>query len=235
MRLTILSLSLLMWCWLILLPTEMSLGQENPLTKEIDAILDKYEQKKWEAEKEAAAKLSKLQDELELELGRLSEKLNKGGKLDDAIVVRDVIRKMRRLRPLRILYHPTSKDYLLAATDETIQEATAKGYAVQNTFVGFVLSEPNEQTVPLMTLFWKHGDDFFNTATKEGIATGQFEYDNLRIEGHIYPNRLPGTSPLYLYWNGKDNATMLDVKDPSFFANGYRKVRLEGWVLKSDK
>ena len=31
--------------------------------------------KKWEAEKEAAAKLSKLQDELELELGRLSEKL----------------------------------------------------------------------------------------------------------------------------------------------------------------
>ena len=132
--------------------------------------------KKWEAEKEAAAKLSKLQDELELELGRLSEKLNKGGKLDDAIVVRDVIRKMSRLRPLRILYHPTSKDYLLAATDETIQEATAKGYAVQNTFVGFVLSEPNEQTVPLMTLFWKHGDDFFNTATKEGIATGQFEY-----------------------------------------------------------
>lgn len=235
MRLTILPLSLLMGCWLILLPTEMSLGQENPLTKEIDAILDKYEQKKWEAEKEAAAKLSKLQDELELELGRLSEKLNKGGKLDDAIVVRDVIRKMSRLRPLRILYHPTSKDYLLAATDETIQEATAKGYAVQNTFVGFVLSEPNEQTVPLMTLFWKHGDDFFNTATKEGIATGQFEYDNLRIEGHIYPNRLPGTSPLYLYWNGKDNATMLDVKDPSFFANGYRKVRLEGWVLKSDK
>jgi hypothetical protein len=165
----------------------------------------------------------------------LSEKLNKGGKLDEAIVVRDVIHKISRLRPLRILYHPTSKDYLLAATDETIQEATAKGYAVQNTFVGFVLSEPNEQTVPLMTLFWKHGDDFFNTATKEGIATGQFEYDNLRIEGHIYPNRLPGTSPLYLYWNGKDNATMLDVKDPSFFANGYRKVRLEGWVLKSDK
>ena len=46
MRLTILPLSLFMWCWLIFLPTEMSVGQENPLTKEIDAILDKYEQKK---------------------------------------------------------------------------------------------------------------------------------------------------------------------------------------------
>lgn len=210
-------------------------AQDPEVAKEVEAILGKYEIKKWEIEKDANAKMAKLQDDMKAELGRLQEKLTKTNKIDDALFVRGIVGRFERIRPLKVLLNPTTKDYLLAATDETINEATAKGYAVQNIFVGFVFSEPNENTVPLMTLFHKHRADFFNTATKEGLTTAQYEYDNLRIEGHIYPNRKPGTVPLYLYWNDKDNATLSDIADPDFFRQGYRKVRLEGWVLKADK
>ena len=203
--------------------------------KEVDDILDRYEQKAWEVEKEASAKLSKLQSELKMELQKLQEKLTQESKLDEAILVREVLNKVGKVRPLRVLNHPTAKDFLLAASDDTIKEATAKGYAIKNIFVGYVLDNPTENTVPLMTLVRRDRDDYFNTATSEGLNSAQGVYDNLRIEGHIFPKRQPGTSPIYLFVNEGDNATLPDTKDADFAMGQYRKIRIEGWIIKSDK
>jgi hypothetical protein len=229
------NLRLVLLVLFVLAGTTAANAQAVKAVKEVDDILERYEEKAWAIDKEASVKLSKLRDELKGELQKLQEKLTQESKLDEALFVREVIGKIGKVRPLRVLFHPTSKDYLLAASEETIKEATGKGYVVKNIFVGYVLDEPNENTVPLMTLVHRGRDDYFNTATQEGLDAGQYDYDDLRIEGHVFAKRHPGTTPIYLYWNNKDNATLPEIKDPDFWAAGYRRIRIEGWVLKSDK
>ena len=91
------------------------------------------------------------------------------------------------------------------------------------------------KTVPLK-LYWNNDrQDNFTVATEAGIqdanAVGYWE---IRVEGHIFSEQLPGTVPLKLYWNNEreDNftvATEAGIRDANTV--GYWEIRVEGYIF----
>ncbi len=95
---------------------------------EVQKLLDKFDRDTQAIQTEADEQIATARRSLTKDLDMLQEKFTKEAKLDDAIRVRDLIRKINGLVELKVLQNPESKDFLLAASDATISEAEKKGY-----------------------------------------------------------------------------------------------------------
>jgi predicted acylesterase/phospholipase RssA len=101
-----------------------------------------------------------------------------------------------------------------------------------------------------LKLFWHQGRlDNFSTATLAGERDAiSFGYQFVRVQGRVYMNGGPNRKPLYLFWHPtrQDNFVAAgrvdavgrvgDEKPPTegerdALAEGYTKVRIEGYVL----
>jgi len=199
---------------------------------EVLRLLDKFDRDTQAIQKEADERIATARRSLTKDLDILQDKFTKSAKLEDAIRVRDLIRKLNGLIELKVLQNPESKDFLLAANDATIAEAEKKGYKVQDIPQGLIFREQIPNTIPLMTYFYPQRNDYLTIATQESISSGKPDYQFVRIEGYVYQRKAPSSLPIYLFWNGKDNVTTAEIMRINLEKQAFKQIRIEGWILK---
>jgi len=208
----------------------IALAQGDP--PEVLKLIDGFERETQVIQLEADQRIASVRRRLTRDLELLQDKLTKSVKLEEAIRVRDWIRKINGFVELKVLQNPESKDYLLAASEATITEAEKNGYKLQDIPQGLILREQLPNTIPLITYFKPKGNDYLTVATQEGISSGKPDYQMVRIEGYVFPRKVPASLPIYVFWNGKDNATATETMKIDLEKQSYKQIRIEGWILK---
>ncbi len=157
-------------------------------------------------------------------------------------VVRDH-KNQTTFKPLNHYWNGSRKDNQLTATIEGKNGALGADYR----FVrqdGYVLEKASSiegQAVPLYLYYSDARKDNFTTATTEGIRAAKAAgYKKVRVQGYILKNVKPKYQhlykPLWLYYHDtrKDNFTIATAEGRSVAeAGGYRKVRIEGYILNA--
>ncbi len=158
------------------------------------------------------------------------------------IVVHDH-RNQTTYKSLNHYWSSTRMDNLITATTEGKNAALGAKYRFVR-LDGYVLEEASNtegQAVPLYLYYSKTRSDNFITATPEGIRDAEAGgYQRVRIEGYVLKTVKPEYQhlyqPLWLYYNNqrKDNFTIATLQGMNTAeAGGYRKVRIEGYILKA--
>ena len=205
-------------------------GQNEPA--DLVKLLDRFDRETQAIQLEADERISNTRRNLTNDLEALQDKFTKSAKLEEAIRVREWIRKINGFIELRVLQNPESKDFLLAASETTIADAEKRGYRLQGNPLGLILREQLPNTLPLITFFNPQKNDYLTVSTQEGISSGKPDYKLIAIEGYVYQKKYPSTVPVYLFWNGKDNATATEALRTELEKQVFKQVRIEGWILK---
>jgi hypothetical protein len=107
------------------------------------------------------------------------------------------------LVPIHRFYHGGASDHFYSTN---IGEGGPHGYASEG--VGFQLAAQQTPGLVPVYRYWKSDfkDHFYTTNAGEiGVVTqgmsGKFGYVCEGILGYISPNSIPGTIPVYRYWN----------------------------------
>ena len=100
---------------------------------------------------------------------------------------------------------------------------------------GWLFAKQAPQTVPLQ-LYWNASrNDFFTTASADGINSAVAAgYTFVRTQGYVYRTQQPGTIPIYTLWNAASQDNLLTSQPGTqmwALANGYSYVRVEGYVF----
>ena len=70
-------------------------------------------------------------------------------------------------------------------------------------------------------------------ATQDGIdSVKNSTYRLIRVEGYVYPKKVPASLPIFLFWNGKDNVTVPESLQPELERLAFKRKRIEFWIDK---
>ncbi len=202
------------------------------VSPEAAAIVSGFAKESEIIQRKADEQIAKSKRKAISDLDELKSRLTKSGKLEDAVAVRDLIRKLEGVLELGLYQQPETKDYLSAASQETIDEASKKGYKLIS-IQGLIHAEQAPNTIPLLTYWDDVRNDYATFATQDGIdSVKNSSYRLLRLEGYVYPKRVPASLPIVLFWNGKDNASVTESLQPELERMAFKRKRVECWIDK---
>ena len=219
---------MLLLCFPILVANAFAQNESPELSK----LLDQFDRETQAIQKEADESVAKARRNLTKNLNALQDKLTKGGRLEEAIRVREWSRKVNGFIELKILQNPQSKDFLTAANEATIKDAEKLGYKIYGESPGLIFREQLPNTMPLMTYFHPQRKDYLTVATQEGISSSQPDYQFVRVEGYVFKARAPASIPIYLFWDGKENVTASETMQRELEKQAFNRIRIEGWIPK---
>jgi len=202
------------------------------LSPEGAAIVSGFAKESEAIQRKADEQIAKSRRKAINELDEVKSKFTKSGRLEDAVAIRDLIRKLEGFLEIGLFQHPETKDYLSAASRETIDEASKKGYKLLS-IQGLIHAEQAPNTIPLLTYWDEARNDYATFATQDGIdSVKNSTYRLIRVEGYVYSRKVPSSLPFVLFWNGKDNVTVAESLQSELEKLAFKRKRIECWIDK---